>query len=72
MTPEQSILLLLALAFGLGGWILHLYTLILSYYSDPKWKISISFNYYHEAKIELIVFTAVIIITIIAIISLFL
>ena len=58
----MSLLLLICigLSLGLAGWILHLYTLILSAFSTPnRWTIKIEFNAYHEAIIELILFTSI-------------
>jgi len=53
-----NIIIIFALALGFGGWVIHLYTLLLSYFSDEKWTCRVSFNYYHEAWIEVILFTA--------------
>ena len=61
---------LLSFAFSLVGWGIHLYTLILSYFSDNKWSIRIEFNCYHEAIPEIVLFTAIILFTIITIIML--
>lgn len=50
----------LCLGFGLGGWIIHLYTLIKSGFSTPKrWVIRIEFNCFKEAIPELIIFTLI-------------
>lgn len=64
------IFILLNLFLGLGGWIIHLYTLILSYFSDNKWTIRVNFNDYHEAIPELIIFSGIIIFITITIITL--
>ena len=66
----MDILLLICLLLGLGGWAIHLYTLILSYFSDKRWTIRVEFNHYNEAISELIVFSGVIIFTIFTIIGL--
>jgi hypothetical protein len=55
------VMLLMSMGLGLAGWIIHLYTLILSYFSDTKWSIRVSFNDYHEAIPELIIFSGIII-----------
>ena len=51
----------MSIMLGLGGWTIHLYTLIRSYFSDNKWVVRVSFNECHEAIPELIIFTGVII-----------
>jgi len=70
----MSLLLLICigLSLGLAGWILHLYTLILSAFSTPnRWTIKIEFNAYHEAIIEVVLFTLICVFFIYLFISLF-
>ena len=62
--------MVVSLFLGLGGWMIHLYTLILSYFSDKKWTIRVEFNCYHEAIPELIIFSIIIIFIIFSIIGL--
>lgn len=57
--------MILSLTIGCGGWFIHLYTLIRSYWSDNKWVVRVSFNDYHEAIPELFVFSGVIIMMIV-------
>ena len=58
-----------ALLLGLSGWVLALYTIIKSLFSDPRWRIIIDHNYYHEGFIELIIFTSICIFIIIVAIN---
>jgi len=54
------LLICIGLSLGLAGWILHLYTIIKSAFSTPdRWTIRIAFNSYHEALIEVILFTVI-------------
>jgi len=61
MNALSIVIILGAILLGISGWVIHLYTLIRSYWSDEKWTVKVMFNYYHEAKAEIIVFTGVII-----------
>ena len=61
MISDMTMLFIcIGLGLGLAGWIIHLYTLILSAFSTPeRWTIRIAFNHYHEAIIEVILFTVI-------------
>lgn len=63
--------LILSITFGLTGWIIHLYTILLSAKSTPeKWSIRVKFNDYHEAIPEVIIMSIIIIINTITLIYL--
>jgi hypothetical protein len=49
----------MGLWLGLAGWVLALYTIIKSLFSDPRWRIIIDHNHYGEGMIELVLFTSI-------------
>lgn len=55
------ILLIFGITLGLIGWIIHLYTILLASRSTgvDKWHVHVSFNEYHEAIPEVILFSAI-------------
>ena len=71
MNEIKLFIIILCLALGLGGWIIHFYTLIRSALADERWCVKVMFNDYHEGIAEIVVFATIIITTIFALIYVF-